>query len=114
MIKSFEDIQSFGKDTFEAYVSSANAMTKGFQAIAAEQAEFARKSLEKGTEAFEKATQVKSIDKAFEVQQGYAKDAYEAFTSQMNKVGELYAAVAKDAFKPFESKMAAFGVKAPK
>ena len=114
MIKSFEDFQSFGKESVEAYIASANAFTKGFQAIATEQAEFARKALEKSTAAFEQATQVKSIDKAFEVQQGYAKDAYEAFTTQMTKVGELYTAVAKEAYKPFEAKLAAFGVKAAK
>jgi hypothetical protein len=39
MIKSFEDFQAIGKDGFDAYVASATAMTKGFQAIAAEAAD---------------------------------------------------------------------------
>ena len=114
MIKSFEDIQSIGKDGVDAYVASATALSKGFQAIAAEVADYSRKAFEKSSQAFERATAAKSLDKVFEVQQGYAKDAYETFMGQMNKFGEMYAAAAKDAYKPFESKFAEFGVKAPK
>ena len=36
MIKSFEDFQAKSKEGYEAYVASATALTKGFQAIAKE------------------------------------------------------------------------------
>lgn len=110
-MKSFEEFQAMGKDGLEAYVASATALTKGFQAMAQEAADFSRKSFEKSTEAMEKAVAAKSFDKALEVQQGYAKDAYEAFVGQMSKFGELYVATAKEAYKPFESRMAAAGIK---
>jgi len=111
MIKSFEDFQAIGKDGFEAYVASATAMTKGFQAIAAEVAEFSRKSFEKNSEVFEKAVAAKSFDKVVELQQAYAKEAYESFVGEVNKMGELYTAAAKEAYKPFESKLSNFGFK---
>jgi len=111
MMKSFEEFQTLGKDSMEAYVASASAMSKGFQSIAQEAAEYSRKALEKGTATFEKATAAKSFDKAFEVQQAYAKEAYEMFVAQMTKFNELYAATAKEAYKPFEASFAAFGVK---
>jgi len=111
MIKSFEDFQSFGKTGFDAYVASANAFTKGVQAIAQETAEFSRKSFEKSTAVVEQVSAAKSFEKAIEVQQGYAKEAYEALVGQMNKIGEIYAATAKEAYKPFESSFAAFGIK---
>jgi len=114
MMKSFEEFQSFGKDGFEAYVASSNALTKGFQSIAQEVADYSRKAFEQGSAAFEKASAAKSIDKAMEVQQAYAKESYEALVAQMTKMGELYVATAKEAYKPFESGLAAFGVKAPK
>lgn len=113
MIKSYEELQTLGKDGFEAYVAAASAVTKGFQTMAQEAAEYSRKSFEQGTAAVERAVASKSIDKAFEVQQGYAKDAYEAFLGQMSKMGELYVATAKEAYKPFEASLATFGVKAP-
>jgi hypothetical protein len=114
MIKSFEDFQALGKDSVDAYVTSATAVSKGFQTIAAEAVDFSRKSFERGTEAFEKASAAKSFDKALEVQQGYAKEAYEAFLGQMNKFGELYLATAKEAYKPFESKLAGLTPKVTK
>ena len=114
MMKSFEEFQSFGKDGFEAYVASSSALTKGFQAIAQETAEFSRKSFEKGSSAFEKLSTSKSFDKALEVQQAIAKENYESLVAQMTKLNEMYIATAKEAFKPFEASLAAFGVKAPK
>lgn len=114
MMKSFEEFQSFGKDGLEAYAASSNALTKGFQAIAQEAADYSRKSFEKGTVAFEKLSAVKSFDKVVEAQQAFAKESYESFVAQMTKMNELYVATAKEAFKPFEASLAAFGVKAPK
>jgi phasin family protein len=114
MYKSFEDFQTYGKENMDAYVASAQALTKGFQAIAAETADYTRKAFEKSSEAIEKAVQSKSFEKAFEVQQAFAKDAYEAFVAQSTKVGEMWSAATRDAYKPFEAKFAQFGVKAPK
>lgn len=112
MMKTFEDFQGIGKEGVEVYVASATAMTKGFQAMAAEAADFSRKSFEKSAQTVEKVLAAKSIDKAFEIQQGYAKETYEAYVGQMNKMGELYLAAAKEAYKPFESKFASFSVAA--
>ena len=111
MIKSFEEFQTLGKDGLEAYVASANALTKGLQAMAHEAADFSRKSFEKTTAAAERVGATKSIDKLLEVQQGYAKEAYEAFVGQMTKMGELYVATAQEAYKPFEASLQAFGIK---
>ena len=113
MVK-FEDFQSFGKDGVDVYVASATAFGKGMQTITAEAVDFSRKSFERGTEAFEKASSAKSFDKVLEVQQGYAKEAYEAFLGQVNKFGELYLATAKEAYKPFETKLTAITPKVTK
>jgi phasin family protein len=114
MMKSLEEFQAFGKDGMEAYVASSTAVTKGFQAIAQETADFSRKSFEKSSAAFEKLTAAKSVEKALEAQQAFAKESYEAMVAQMTKLNELYLNTAKEAFKPFESSLAAMGVKAPK
>jgi phasin family protein len=102
MIKSFEQLQSLGKDSFEAYAASASALTKGFQAIAQDAAEYSRKSLETSTAAVERVAAAKSIENALEVQQGYAREAYNAYLGQLSKFGELYLSTAKEAYKPFE------------
>ena len=81
---------------------------EGRQAIAAEVADYSKKSFEDGTEAVEKLFGVKSLEKAIEIQTDYAKTAYEGFVAQATKIGELYADLAKETYKPFE----AFAVKA--
>ena len=110
-MKNFEEVQNVGKEGVEAFIAAATAMAKGYQAMAQEVAEYSRKSLELSTQTFEKAVTARSIERVLEVQQGYAKEAYEAALAQANKLGELYVAAAKDAYKPFEANLAAFGVK---
>jgi phasin family protein len=103
MVKNFEDIQKLGKDNMDATLTSLGALSKGFQTIAVEMADYSRKAFEDGTAAAEKLFGAKSIDKAVEVQSDYIKSAYEQFVAQATKVGELYAGMAQEAYKPFEA-----------
>ncbi len=112
MIKSFEELQSLSKDGLQAYAASATALTKGFHAMAQDAAEFSRKSFETTTAAVEHTAAAKSIESVLEVQQRYAKEAYDAFVGQMSKFGELYLATAREAYKPLEASFQAFGAKA--
>jgi phasin family protein len=103
MLKSFDDFQKFGKDSVDATMESLNAASKGFQTLAVEAAEYARKSFEEGTAAVEKLFGARTLERAIEVQSDYAKTAYEGFVAQATKVGEIYADTAKQSYKPFES-----------
>jgi phasin family protein len=114
MMNSFEDMNKAGKDMMDNGMKSAAVLTKGMQAAAAESADFAKKSFEDSTKAFEKLMAVKTIDKAFELQTEFAKNAYEAFVAQSTKMTEMMTAVAKDAYKPFEATVAAVAPKAAK
>jgi phasin family protein len=105
MIK-FDQFQSINKDGMEAFVASATAWTKGMQAIATESVDFSRKAFEKNAQAFEKVLGAKSVDKAVEAQQGFAKDAYESYVGQINKIGEIYLSTAREAYKPLETQLA--------
>lgn len=107
----FDNFQTFGKEGFEAFTASATAFNKGFQAMAQESAEFARNSVALSGATAEKALAARSFERVVEVQQGYAKEAYEAALAQANKFSTLYAEAAKEAYKPFEASMAAFGFK---
>ena len=103
IMKSFEDMQKVGKDNAEATMKSLGALSKGVQAIAAEAADYSKKSFEEGSAALEKLLGAKSLDKAMEIQTTYAKSAYEGFVAQATKIGELYADLAKETYKPFEN-----------
>ncbi len=101
-MKTIEDMQKVGKDNVEATMKSFGALSKGLQAIAAEMADYSKKSFEEGTAATEKLFGAKSLEKAIEVQSDYFKTAYESFVSEATKLGELYSDLAQEAYKPFE------------
>ena len=103
MMKNFEDMQKMSKDSMDATMKSFGTLTKASQAIAAEAADYSKKSFEEGSKVFEKMLGVKSLDKAMEIQTDYAKTAYEGFVAQATKIGELYADFAKETYKPFEA-----------
>jgi hypothetical protein len=103
MVKNFDDIQKYGKDNMDATMKAWGQLSKGVQAIAAETADYSKKSYEEGTAALEKLFGAKSLDKAIEIQTAYAKTAYEGFVAQATKIGELYADLAKESCKPFEN-----------
>jgi hypothetical protein len=106
MVKNFEELQQFGKEGFEATAKSFDAASKTAQAIASEVVDYSKKSFEDGTQAFEKLLGVKSIEKAIELQQDYAKSTYEGFVAEANKIGSLYVDFAKEIYKPFEGYLA--------
>ncbi len=103
MIKNFDDAQKIGKDNMDASMKSLGAVSKGFQAIAVETADYAKKAFEASTAASEKLATAKSLDKVMEVQADYLKSAYEGFVAQSAKVGQLYVDLAQELYKPFES-----------
>lgn len=105
MVTGFEDIQKLSKENVELAMQSANAYNQGVQAIAAEVADYSKKSLENGSAAAEKMMGAKSLDKAVEAQSMFAKSAYEGFVAEANKIGEMVMSMNKEVFKPIENVM---------
>ncbi|HEX6091748.1 MAG TPA: phasin family protein [Dongiaceae bacterium] len=105
MIKNFDEMQKLGKDNVDATMKSFGALSKATQTIAAELADYSKKSFEDSTKVLEKLFGAKSLDKAIEIQTDYAKTAYEGFVAQATKISELYADLAKESYKPYEAFM---------
>lgn len=106
MVKNFEDLQQVSKENVDLAMKSMGAVSKSAQAIAAEIADYSKKSFDESTAVLEKLFGVKSFEKAIELQTEYAKTAYEGFVAEANKIGEMYAGLAKETYKPFETIMA--------
>ena len=102
MLKNFEDIQKLGKDNVDVAMQQFGTVSKGWQAIAAEFADYSKKSFEDGSAALEKLFGAKSLEKAIEVQSEYVKTAYEGFVAEATKLGGLYTDLAKETYKPYE------------
>ncbi len=106
MVKNFEDLQQVSKENVDLAMKSVGTVSKSAQAIAAEIADYSKKSFEDSTAVLEKLFGVKSIEKVIELQTEYAKSAYESFVAEATKIGEMYTAMAKESYKPFESMLA--------
>jgi hypothetical protein len=105
-VKNFDEVQKLSKDNLDVAMKSFGVMSKGFQAIAVEVADYSKKSFEEGSATFEKLIGAKSLEKAIEIQTEYAKSAYEGFIAGATRIGELYADLAKETYKPFETVVA--------
>jgi len=106
MLKNFEDFQKLGKDNVDTCMKQFGTVSKGWQAIATEFADYSKKSFEDGSAALEKLFGAKSLEKAIEVQSDYVKTTYEGFIAEATKLGELYTDLAKETYKPYEGMIA--------
>jgi hypothetical protein len=106
MLNNFEDIQKLGKENVDVAMKQFGTVSKGFQTIATEFADYSKKSFEQGSATLEKLLGAKSVEKAIEIQSDYVKTAYEGFVAQATKIGELYTDLAKESYKPLEGIMA--------
>lgn len=103
MATGYDDVQKLIKDNMDSAMKSADVVSKGLQAIAAEATDYSKKSVEDGSRFFEKILGAKSLDVVIEVQTEFMKKSYEGAVGQMTKMGELYADLAKEMAKPYET-----------
>ncbi len=103
------DIQGFGKENIDVALKSADAVTKGMQAIAVEAVDYSKRSFDAGGAAVEKLLAVKSLDSAVAVQSEIVRSAYEDYVGQMTRMGAIATEMAKSAYQPYEAFFGKFG-----
>jgi hypothetical protein len=95
-----------GNKQSDPAAASGNALSVDFQTLATAYGNYTKKSFEQ-TQAFvEKLSGVRSLDKAVEIQTEFAKQAYETFVTESQKIRELYRGLAKQNLRPFEGSVA--------
>jgi hypothetical protein len=104
--QSVKPEQHVGKQQIAAIVAPANTLAIDFQTIATAYSNYSKKSFEQTKTYVEKLAGVRSLDKAIEIQTEFAKQAYETFVTESQKIRELYSGLAKQSFKPLEGLVA--------
>jgi hypothetical protein len=99
----FADFRKFGKEHLEVVTKSSSSFAKGWQAIAAESSDYAKKSFENGSASFGKLLGAKSFQDAIQIRSEYAKSSSEELIEYVTKVCDLCSGLAREAFKPFDS-----------
>ena len=87
-------------------VAPADNVPVSMQTIANAYGDYTRKSFEETRSFVEKLTGVRSLDKAIEIQAEFARQAYETFVAESQRICELYSELAKQIFKPFAGLLA--------
>ena len=72
------------------------------QTIATAYGDYTKKSFEETKSFVEKLSGVRSLDKAVEIQTEFAKQAYETFVAESQKIRQLYGELAKQTLKPLQ------------
>lgn len=106
-VTGFTKVGEFNKSTFDAFVASANAATKNFEALSEESSAFAKKSIEDGVATAKAAASTRSVQDLVELNTNYIKSSYEAYVGQMNKVSDMFIAASKDAVEPIQERYTA-------
>ncbi|MBE7186436.1 MAG: phasin family protein [Methylobacterium mesophilicum] len=97
------EIGNVSKEAMDNAMRSFSAVTRGFQQIATETTEYTKRSYEQSAKMLEQLTQSRSLDRVIEVQNEFAKAAYEGWVSQATRLGDIYSGIAKEVYKPFEA-----------
>ncbi len=97
------DIQGFSKENIDVALKSADAVSKGMQAMAAEAVDYSKRSFDANGAAVEKLMAAKSLDKAVEAQSEIVRSAYENYVGEMARMSEIVTDMAKSAYQPYEA-----------
>ena len=107
-LKGYDAFVGYGKDNAEALTKSATVAGKGIESINSEIYSYSKQSIEDAVAATKAVLGSKSVHEAFEFQTDFAKSAFEAYVSELSKIGELATATTKDTFAPFKGRVQAW------
>ena len=82
--------------------ASAEAAPVSYQTIANAYGDLTRRSLDQTTSFFEKFWGVRSLDKVFELQSEFAKQAYDNFVAESQRIRDLHRELAKQRLERWE------------
>ena len=108
MVKGYDRVFGFGRETMEAYVKAANAAGKGVETIHSEIYAYSKQSFEDSVSAAKAVFGSKSVHEAFELQSDFVKSAFDAYVSEVTKISEIAFSTAKDAISPIQGRVQAW------
>ncbi len=101
--EGYNEIADFQKQGFEALVESASLATKSLEALATENAAFAKSAVESAVEAGNAALKAGDPKVAFEVQSAFAQEAVASYVEQVTKVTDMVVEASKEAAEPLNN-----------
>jgi phasin family protein len=108
-LAALSEASAFGKQNVEAWVASATAAQKGFEALSARTVAFQKEAMEKHVAAAKSLATSKSVQEFVEKQNDYAKASFEAYVAELTSFSDLVSGIAKETFAPINDRVNAVG-----
>jgi phasin family protein len=103
--KGYEDITSFGKDSFAAFVQANAVFTKGFEDFSKEVLSLTQASMENAVTAAKAMFAVKTLKDAIELSTTLTKTNIEKLVANSSKLAELGVKVTTEALAPINARV---------
>jgi phasin family protein len=103
--KSYDEFADFGKENFEAVVTSSNILAKGAEVIGKEVAAFTQASVEAGMATATKMFTVKTPQELFDLQGKWAKQSFDTLLSETTKLQDMSMKVATESTAPINARV---------
>ncbi len=107
VVKGYDDAAKFSKASADAFVAAGTTASKGAETINAEVLAFAKSQYEDNLAATKALFGAKTLQEVIELQNGFAKSAFEAYSAHATKLSEVSAKVAQDSFAPINAQVQA-------
>lgn len=105
--EALETAMAAGKEQVDAIVSAGNVAAKGFETINAEVIAYTKGQIEEQISAAKAMMGAKTLQEFIELQNDFAKSAFEAYTAHTTKLSEVATKVAQDTFAPINAQVQA-------
>lgn len=105
--EALESAMAAGKDQVDAIVSAGNVAAKGIETINAEVIAFSKTAIEEQISAAKALMGAKTLQEFIELQNDYAKSAFEAYTAHTTKLSEVATKVTQETFAPINAQFQA-------
>lgn len=106
-LAAMSEMGSMSKENMEAWIASATAAQKGIEQISTRAVAYSKSAMEQHLAASKAMMTSKSVQELVERQSDYARQAFDGYIAELNRMSDLMSGVAKDAIKPLNERMSA-------
>jgi phasin family protein len=103
--KGYGELASLGKENLEALVQSSQIVVKGAETFGKEWMGFAQAAVEQNVSAVQSIVAAKTLKELVELQNDWAKKAFDTAVAESAKLSEMGVKTANDAFEPIKTRV---------
>jgi phasin family protein len=105
MLKAYEDLSKFSRESLDAYVAAGTALARGFETIGKSWIQLTHENFEASARTTKALLGAKTLSEAFDAQTDFAKTTFDKLIAEGTKVSELAVKVTNEAAEPISTRL---------